>query len=223
MSCPYETQLLSAWQAAPNQGSHSAPDCAPDSAHDLAHIRRVWANCEALARESTPAPDMELLRAAAVLHDLVSLPKDAPDRASASRLSAEAAAPLALKAGLPAQKIPALKHAILAHSFSANVAPQTLEAKILQDADRLDALGAIGLARLFLVSGALNRPLYDPDDPAAQTRAPDDSRFALDHLYTKVFKLAQTMQTPEGRALAEARSAYMRSFLAQLLAEARSV
>jgi uncharacterized protein len=207
MSCSYETALLAHW------GNTQ------DSAHDLAHIRRVWANCQHIAKGEAAPADMELLQAAAHFHDLVNLPKDAPNRAEASRLSAGAAAPLALQCGLPPEKLPALKHTITAHSFCAKVTPETIEAKILQDADRLDALGAIGLARMLMVSGALNRPLYDPADPLAQNRAPDDTAFALDHFQTKLFTLADTMQTATARQIAKERTDYLRAFLARLTGE----
>lgn len=71
-----------------------------------------------------------------------------------------------------------MAHAIEAHSFSAGIAPQSLEAKIVQDADRLEALGAIGLARVFAVSGALGVPLFDAHDPFADARVLDDRAFA---------------------------------------------
>ncbi|HDO7482899.1 TPA: HD domain-containing protein, partial [Escherichia coli] len=74
----------------------------------------------------------------------------------------------------PAEKIEAVCHAIAAHSFSAQIAPLTTEAKIVQDADRLEALGAIGLARVFAVSGALGLALFDGEDPFAQHRPLDD-------------------------------------------------
>ncbi|WP_438990985.1 HD domain-containing protein [Lentibacter sp.] len=215
--CPYETALQAHWSKA----TESARDSATDSAHDLAHIRRVWANCQHIAKGEgqNATVDLELLHAAALFHDLVNLPKNAPNRAEASRLSAEAAAPLARACGLPEAKLPALKHAIAAHSFSAKIAPQTLEAQILQDADRLDALGAIGLARMLMISGALNRPLYDHTDPLAQNRAPDDTAFALDHFQTKLFTLADTMHTETARQIATERTTYMRAFLARLHSE----
>ncbi|MCP5995663.1 HD domain-containing protein, partial [Klebsiella pneumoniae] len=84
----------------------------------------------------------------------------------------------------PPDRYAAVEHAIEAHSFSAGIAPQSLEAKIVQDADRLEALGAIGLARVFAVSGALGTALFDADDPFAGARALDDKAFALDHFQT---------------------------------------
>lgn len=206
MTCPFETALAAYWGEA------------PDPAHDMAHITRVWANVQAIATHE-PAADMELLRAACVFHDLVNLPKDAPNRSEASRLSAEAARPLALDCGLPEAKLDAMSHAIEAHSFSAGITPRTREAEILQDADRLDALGAIGIARMFAVSGNLARPLYDPSDPLARSRPLDDTAFALDHFEAKLLRLPETMRTRTGRRLAQERATYMRDFLTRLMGE----
>ena len=202
MKRAYEAALLKAW------GGQN------DSAHDIAHIRRVWGNCEALSDETT---DKEVLYAACIFHDLVNLPKDAPNRAEASRLSSVASVPLLAELGFPAAKLAAVQHAITAHSYSAGIPPETSEAKILQDADRLDALGAIGIARMFAVSGSLGRQLYDPEDPLAERRALDDTSYAVDHFETKLFRLPETMNTAKGRALAEERCAYMRDFLEALL------
>lgn len=189
-----------------------------DSAHDLAHLDRVWANAQAIAAEETGV-DMAVLAAGAYLHDLVNLPKDSPDRARASTLAALAARPHLADLGLTEAQIDAAAHAIAAHSFSAGIAPETPEARILRDADRLDALGAIGLARAFAVSGALGRPLYDPADPFAANRAPDDSTFALDHFPLKLLRLPDGMLTATGRQMAEARVAVMRQFLCDLATE----
>lgn len=191
---------------------------AADSAHDLGHLRRVWATARHLAR-AEPGADLEVLQPAAFLHDLVNLPKSHPDRARASTLSAEAASALLAASDYPPDKIAAVAHAIAAHSFSAGIEARTVEARILQDADRLDALGALGLARMFAVSGALGRALVDPDDPLARDRPLDDARFALDHLETKLFTLPGRMQTAEGRRLAEARAAWMRGFRDRLIDE----
>ena len=188
-----------------------------DSAHDLGHLDRVWANAQHIA-EGTDR-DRTVLMAAAYLHDIVALPKDHPDRAQASRRSAQAARPHLAALGLTPAQIAATCHAIAAHSFSAGIRPETDEARILQDADRIDALGAVGLARCFAVSGALGRPLFHPDDPFAEHRAPDDSRFALDHFQTKLLRLPATMQTERGRALAEVRAGLLLRYLADLKAE----
>lgn len=189
-----------------------------DAAHDMGHIDRVRRLARRISREHGPV-DAEALDVAAILHDLVNLPKDDPNRARASRLSAEAAAEWLQSIDWPPDRIGTVFHAIEAHSFSARVAPNSAEARCLQDADRLEALGAIGLARMFAVSGALGRMLFDPLDPLAHDRPLDDQRFALDHLETKLLRLQETMQTATGRSIAAERSAWLLQFRDRLLAE----
>jgi len=90
---------------------------------------------------------------------------------------------------------------------------------VVQDADRLDSLGAIGIARCLLVGGRLDRPLCDADDPFCERRSPDDALYTLDHFYTKLLKLPATMQTAAGRAEAERRAGLMQEYLDALRAE----
>ena len=202
----YEAALAVLWQGQ------------SDAAHDIAHLRRVWGNCQKIARAEGGA-DMQVLMAGAYLHDLVNLPKDAPNRREASRLSAEAAVAWLRDTSFPKDKLEAVAHAIAAHSFSAGIAPETHEARILQDADRLEALGAIGLARMFAVSGLMGGQLYDPEDPLAQHRPLDDKAYALDHLEVKLFPLVETMQTATGREIAEERADWVAAFRSRLLRE----
>lgn len=190
----------------------------PDGAHDLGHLRRVWRNCQRIATAEGGA-DNEVLLAAALFHDVVNLPKTSPDRARASVLSAEVAVAFLRKSGFPEPKLEAVAHAIAAHSFSAGIAPLTLEARILQDADRLEALGALGVARMFHVAGATGGALFDAEDPMAQRRDLDDRAFALDHLETKLFLLPGKMNTDAGRALAEEGAEWLASFRTRLLRE----
>ena len=181
-----------------------------DPAHDLAHLDRVWVNAQAIAGDQTDSP---VLTAACYLHDLINLPKDSADRHLASRHSATESEPILLKLGFSPARIKATQHAIEAHSYSANIPPETLEARILRDADRLDALGAIGIARTFSVSGALDRVLYDPADPFADARPLDDLRFSLDHWKVKLLNLPDEMLTDAGRQIARQRAGRMIRFL----------
>lgn len=191
---------------------------AMDPTHDLAHLDRVWENARKIA-EGEGVDDFECLCAAAYLHDLVNLPKSHPDRARASRLSAKKARQLLSPLGYTAAQLDSIAHAIEAHSFSAAIPPRTPEARILQDADRLDSLGAIGTARTFAVAGSLQRSLYAPDDPFANNREPDDGQFSLDHWKAKLLQLPEGLQTPTARAIAQSRIAFMFSFLEQLADE----
>ena len=188
-----------------------------DAAHDLEHIHRVVAAARRLA--ASEGADLAVVIPAAWLHDCVSVPKDSPLRAKASAMAAASATSYLAAAGYPAQSLAAIDHAIAAHSFTAAIPPRSLEAMVVQDADRLDALGAVGLARCLALGGALGRPLYDPAEPFPMRRAPDDARSSIDHFFTKLLKLAATMTTAAGRAEAERRTAFMRAFLSQLADE----
>lgn len=190
-----------------------------DVAHDIAHIKRVVKNAK-LIMDSHSA-DRQIVVAAAWLHDCVILPKNHPNRKKASTLAAEKAAEFLLTVDFPKNKIPAVAHAIEAHSYSAGIPPKTMEAKIVQDADRIDALGAIGIARCFSVGGELNRPIYHPEDPFADSREPDDSVWTIDHFYKKLFRLPDLLTTDTAKNLAKNRIEYMRSFLEQLSTEVR--
>jgi len=189
-----------------------------DGAHDASHLARVWRNAQALLAHH-PEADTLVVMAACYLHDLVNLPKNDPERAQASRRSAQLARAELARRGFPAQRLDAVAHAIEAHSFSAAIAPTTLEAKIVQDADRLDALGAIGLARMFYVAGSMGRALAHASDPLAETRALDDRAYTLDHIVVKLAKLPAMMQLDAGRALAEARLARLLAFREEFAAE----
>ncbi|WP_103020709.1 HD domain-containing protein [Salinibacter altiplanensis] len=185
-----------------------------DAAHDRAHVERVAATARRLAQSETA--QMDVVMPAAWLHDCVVLPKDAPDRASAARRAADTARDFLTDEGYPEQWIPDIEHAIAAHSYSGDTEPETAEAKVVQDADRLDALGAIGIARCFTVGGALDQSLYNLDDPFCDDRAPEDDAYTLDHFYAKLLRLPETMRTDAGRTEAKRRAAYMRSYLERL-------
>lgn len=193
-----------------------APD--EDGAHDLTHFHRVWAAARHIMRQHAQADALVVL-AACYLHDLVNLPKNHPQREQASRMAAASASQLLAQNGFPAERIAAVAHAIEAHSFSANIAPRSIEAKIVQDADRMDALGTIGLARMFYTSGRMGRQLAHPDNPLGQGRQLDDREYALDHIEVKLEKLPGMMQTEAGKAMAEERLARLLSFRQQFVEE----
>jgi uncharacterized protein len=188
-----------------------------DGAHDVAHLQRVWKNAARI--QASEGGDAEILCAAVLLHDCVAVEKNHPERAHASRLAANRAMELLSGLGWSTARIAKTAHAIEAHSFSAGIAPKTLEAKILQDADRLDAIGMIGVARCFYTAGRMGSGLYDPVEPVAVSRPLDDKRHALDHFPVKLFKLADGFQTATGTALARERHVRLEQFLANLLDE----
>ena len=190
-----------------------------DSAHDISHFRRVWMTARKIMIHHQADPLVVLT--ACYFHDIVSLPKNHPERSQSSRLAARKTRDILHRdfPDFPPDRFAAVEHAIEAHSFSAGIAPQSIEAKIVQDADRLEALGAIGLARMFAVSGALGVALFDAEDPFADARSLDDRAFALDHFQTKLLRLPDTMQTDVGRELAQHNADFLVHFMAKLSAE----
>ncbi len=191
---------------------------AADPAHDISHVKRVVTT--ALQLTDIEQAKKEITLPAAWLHDCVQVAKDSPDRERASRLSADEAVHFLRDWGYPEAQLEAVHHAVAAHSYSANIPVRSKEAGVVQDADRLDALGAMGIARCLLTGGAMGSALYDPEDPFAQHRPLDDRAFMVDHFYRKLFKLPDTMQTEAGRAEAQRRANHMRLWLQELGREA---
>jgi uncharacterized protein len=189
-----------------------------DGAHDANHLERVWRNAQELL-PSHPEADALVVMAACYLHDLVNLPKNDPERNQASRRSAQLARHQLAWLGFPAERLDAVAHAIETHSFSAAIVPETIEAKIVQDADRLDALGAVGLARMFYTAGRMGAALAHGDDPLAERRELDDRAFSLDHIPVKLARLPGMMQTPAGRELGERRLASLLAFREEFAGE----
>ena len=183
----------------------------------MAHLSRVVAGGYRLAELERAS--LDIVMPAAWLHDCVHVPVTSPERSRASVMAGDAATTFLRGIGYQESLLPPIHHAISAHSFSAKIAPQTVEAKVVQDADRLDAIGAIGIARCLMLGGQMGRTLYDESDPFAEHRVPDDRVSSIDHFYTKLLTLAGTMQTAAGRAEAELRTAFMREYLDQLRRE----
>ena len=193
-----------------------------DGSHDVGHLSRVWANARvilAAERGAAEGGDSEVLAAAVLLHDCVHVEKSSPLRSQASRLAAERGRGILAELGWERARIDAVAHAIEAHSFSAAIAPMTLEARILQDADRLEAIGAIGVARCFYTAGRMGSALYDQDDPRGERRELDDGAFAIDHFRTKLLRLEGGFQTATGVRLARERTQFLADFLAAFEAE----
>jgi len=183
-------------------------------AHDFAHVMRVVATAEIIARAE--GADVELCVTAALLHELFNYPKGHPE----SHLSGERCADRALAVleaeGWSIDRANAVAYAIRVHPFSRGIVPETLEAKILQDADRLDSIGAIGIARCFATTSEMQRPFYHPDDPFCAARVPEDKQWGIDHFYRKLLRIPDVLHTGTARAMAQERVSFMDAFLAQL-------
>jgi len=185
-----------------------------DPGHDLGHLERValWT-----IRLGGAEVDPGEAVAAALLHDIVNVPKNSPDRARASELcAAEARNLLAQTDRFDAQATDRIADAIVDHSFSRGAVPRSDLGRALQDADRLEAVGAIGLARTFSTGARMGASYFHNADPWANERERDDYAFTVDHFFKKLLLLAPTLQTEAGRAEAQRRSEWMKTFLVQL-------
>lgn len=189
----------------------------PDPSHDFLHVLRVVKLARQLAEQEHA--DSNIVLPAAYLHDVVLISKQDPRRAEASRLSADEADRFLKELQYPASLIAPICHAVAAHSFSAGIAAETLEAKIVQDADRLDGLGAIGIARCFSLGGTFHRAFYQAHDPFAENRAVDDKVYTLDHFYAKLLRLQERLQTEAGRTEGRKRTQFLQGYLRQLKEE----
>ncbi|MDR7342889.1 uncharacterized protein J2X14_001293 [Pantoea alhagi] len=190
-----------------------------DKAHDIAHLRRVWQSAQRIMKGTEADPLVVIT--ACYFHDIVNLPKNHPQRHLASSKAAVETRRILNQdfPDFPVELHDAVAHAVQAHSFSAAIKPETLEARIVQDADRLESLGAIGLARVFYTSGALGRALFDSEDPLGRDRQLDDTSWTLDHFQKKLLRLPDTMQTAEGKRLAQHNVAFLVTYMAKLCAE----
>jgi uncharacterized protein len=188
-----------------------------DSAHDFEHIMRVYKNAQKICKQEKVNENLVL--SSVLLHDIVSYPKSDKRSKTSSIQSAKKSKLILKKYDYSDNEIMIISDAIRDHSFSQNKIPKTLEGKILQDADRLDALGAIGIARVFATGGSLKRPFYNIDDPFCKQRNPDDKIWTVDHFYQKLFKLESLMNTKSGKIEAKKRTRILKEFLNQLKQE----
>lgn len=194
-----------------------------DPVHDFNHILRVLALAERLARSA--GADLEILRAAVLLHDAHgAAPTGEAGRAAHHLESAEFAAQVLRSEGWPEARIAAVQHCIRAHRFRGTEAPRSLEAQILFDSDKLDVLGAIGVARAMAYAALAGQPLTG--EPSAQFRAsgqkePGEPHTPYHEFLFKLAKIKDRLHTPAARALAEERHHYLAAYFDRLALETR--
>jgi uncharacterized protein len=184
-----------------------------DPAHDLAHALRV---ADFTMRLGEGMLEARHAVAAALFHDIVNVPKNHPERHLASEKSATLAAELLAKHGYIEDEISMICAAIIDHSYSRGATPRSLLGRALQDADRLEALGVLGLFRTISTGSRMGARYFDADDPWAGERALDDRAYSIDHFTTKLLRLAPTLCTEEGRIEAKRRAARMERMLEEL-------
>jgi uncharacterized protein len=192
-----------------------------DAVHDFDHVLRVLVLAERIGQEE--GADLEIVRAAALLHDVGRAQADAEGLDHAAFAADRAREILA---GQPAAKVEAVARAIAAHRFRAGPQPATLEAQVLFDADKLDAIGAVGVARAFAYGGAHGQRLWAPVetvDMACWTEEGDDphNHTPVHEFVVKLSRLKDQLFTPTGRSIAEERHAYLVAFFRRFDAEVR--
>lgn len=192
-----------------------------ESGHDFDHVRRVLALAERLARAE--GADLEIVRAAALLHDIARADEDAAGTGDHAQMAAERARALLIARGVAPDRADAVAHAIAAHRFRSSTSPQTLEAKILFDADKLDSIGAIGIARAYAISGVLNQRLWSAvaADAVATRDQHNSNHTAVAEFVVKLSKVRERVHTAAARRIADERHAYMAGFFARLEREVR--
>ena len=187
-----------------------------DLAHGWEHVYRVYKLALYIAEQE--GADSFIVALAALMHDLGRSVQASKGEHHAD-ISATLASELLSAQGVPMDRQEAIIHAIAAHSFSRGIEARTIEARVVRDADRLDSLGAIGILR-WAITGTLRRTpqtrSYHPNDPFANHHELDDHRYMLDHFYSKLLKLGDTMGTATGRTLAQRRTAFMHAYLNQM-------
>jgi uncharacterized protein len=188
-----------------------------EPSHDFEHVMRVYRNAQKICKKERVSP--RLVLPSVLLHDIVSISKFHKDSKSASTQSARKAKKILQSFHFSDSDISTVCRAINDHSFSKNKTPKTIEGKILQDADRLDALGAIGIARVFAVGGSGKRPFYKKTDPFCKKRKPDDMIWTIDHFYKKLLLLESCMNTKSAKLEARKRTKRIKRFLADLRSE----
>lgn len=194
---------------------------AAESAHDFDHVLRVMTLADRIARAE--GADVEIVRTAALLHDIARADEDATGQGDHAQMAAVRARDILRERGATPAHADAVSHAIAAHRFRGSTAPQTLEAQVLFDADKLDSIGAIGVARAYAVSGALNQKLWGDVTPnAVATRDQHNAgHTAVAEFAVKLSKVRERVHTATAKKIADERHHYMADFFARLDREVR--
>jgi uncharacterized protein len=195
-----------------------------DPVHDFDHVLRVYKLATRLAQ--LEGADTEIVQAAALLHDADN--HEDPESQGCGRddhhqASAAFAGKLLLKEGWLPERIAAVQHCIVAHRFRDQLnEPETIEAMVLFDADKLDAIGAIGVARAVAYAARANQPIYT--EPSEQfvldgLKEPGENHSAYHEFIFKLAKIKDHLYTASGKRMAEERDRFMEAFFIRLQAE----
>lgn len=193
-----------------------------DVSHDINHIWRVLSAAKKIGKKEKA--DLEVLIPAALFHDIIVYPKYDKRSLTETDESAAFAERILLKVkGYPKHKIEKVKTSILQCSFRKGIVPDLLESKILQDADRLEATGAVAIMRTYSSTGQWKRIFYDPVDPFAKNRKTNGSNYALDLFYERLLVVGSKMHTKTAKTMAKRRTAFLKQFLSEFAKELKEI
>jgi len=186
------------------------------SHHDRFHTERVYNLAVRIAEDENA--DVDVVKAAALLHDIARALEDEGKIDDHAVEGAKMAKAVLEDVNFPKERIPEVLHCIEVHRFRKSMKAGSLEAKILQDADRLDIIGAIGIARVFSRGGWVNQPIHDPAIPP-KDKYDGRSLTSVNHIYEKILKVKATLHTKTAKEIAEERHRFVEQFLERLLNE----
>jgi len=186
------------------------------SHHSKSHVERVYNLAERIAKEENA--DLDVVKAAALLHDIARASEDEGKIEDHAVEGAKMARKVLEEVNFPKEKIDKVVRSIEMHRFKKNMKAESWEAKILQDADRLDIIGAIGIARVFSRGGWENMPIYDPSVPPKK-RYDGRSLTSVNHIYEKNLKVKDTLNTATAKEIATERHKFVEQFLERFLKE----
>lgn len=193
-----------------------------DPVHGFDHVLRVYRMAERLAQAE--GADLEIVRAAALLHDAEGSATEGGDagRVDHHHASADFASRVLQAEGWPEHRIASVQHCILAHRFRDATQPETLEARVIFDADKLDVIGAIGVVRTVAYDVVVGQPVYaQPSDLFLEKgeKEPGEAHSSVHEYLFKLSKIKDLLHTPAARAIAEERHQFMHAFFERLSAE----
>ena len=186
--------------------------------HEIHHTERVYNMAITLAKEESV--DLDILRAAALLHDIARLKESNKEIECHAKGGSKIAEEILSEIDFPKEKIKEVVYAIKVHRNSHKINPKTKEAAILQDADRLDCLGAIIVGRVFSFDGKHGIPIHTPKIPPKEEYEPYGDSSGINHFYEKVFKLKpETFHTKKAKELAKKRYKFLKEFVEEFIKE----
>ncbi len=186
--------------------------------HEISHTERVYNLAMTIAK--TESVDLDILKASALLHDIARKKESNKEIKCHADEGSKMAKEILKKTSFPKEKVNEVVYAIKVHRYSKGIIPETIEAKILQDADRLDALGAISFGRIFSFDGKHGIPIHNPKILPKEKYTAKKDTSGINHFYEKIVKLKpETFHTKKAKEFAKNRYKFSKDFVEEFIAE----